>query len=97
MNKEFCIIPLDELHRYEIERYNGYERNEIFSGFNRQRSIKDGLIVFLTPKQHRTGKHSFHLAPKEWIWLKELAQQTWQEYYNKTKEDFIIEYGKSYL
>jgi hypothetical protein len=95
MKKEFCIMPLDE--RYNIERYPGLERNEIFGGSNRQRSIKDGLVVFVTPEQHRTSKNSFHLAPKEWLWLKILAQKTWQEYYHKTKEDFIREYGKSYI
>lgn len=93
--KEFCIMPINS--RYEIERYNGLERNEVFGGPNRLRSIKDGLVVFLTPERHRTDNNSFHNAPLEWIWIKKLAQQTWQDYYNKTKEDFIKEYGKSYI
>jgi len=29
--------------------------------------------------------------------LKRTAQLIWQEYYNKTKEDFIARYGRSYL
>jgi hypothetical protein len=93
--EEFCIMPPD--NRYSNIRYPGLERNEIFGGANRQRSIKDGLVVYLTPEQHRTGKYSFHLAPNEWIWLKKLAEETWCEYYNKTKEDFIKEYGKNYI
>ena len=45
----------------------------------------------------RTGKKSIHLAPKEWIWLKELAEKTWCEYYGKTKEEFRERYGRNYL
>ena len=74
------------------------ERHEVFFGPNRQKSIKDGLVVFLTPEMHRStigvhGKsgHDFDL------YLKKLAQKRWQEYYNKTTEDFIKEYGKNYL
>lgn len=26
-----------------------------------------------------------------------VGQETWQKYYNKTKEDFIARYGKNYL
>lgn len=89
------IMPISDY--YSTTRFNGSERNEIFEGRNRKKSIEDGLVVFLTPEQHRTGKHSFHLAPKEWLWLKKIAQKTWQEYYNKTEEDFIKRYGKNYL
>lgn len=28
---------------------------------------------------------------------KKVAQKAWQEHYNKTKEDFIREYGRNYL
>ena len=93
--EEFCIMPEDS--RYSNIRYPGLERNEVFEGINRQRSIRDGLVVFLTPERHKTDMDSFHLAPKKWIWLKELAEQTWIDYYGKTKEDFIREYGKNYL
>lgn len=94
---EKCIMPKD--YRYSIERYNGLERHEIFEGRtgNRDKSIEDGLVVFITPEQHRTGKHSVHLAPKEWLWLKQKGQIVWQEYYNGTEEDFRKRYGKSYL
>lgn len=83
--------------RYSTERRYGLERNEIFEGRNRQHSIEDGLVVFLTPEQHRISKHSFHLAPKEWLWLKQLGEKTWCEYYNKTTEEFRKRYGRNYL
>lgn len=94
MKEEFCIMPMND--NYSTTRFNGSERNEIFEGRNRQKSIKYGLIVFLTHEQHRTGKHSFHKSPKEWLWLKKLGQETWKNYYNKTREDFIKEFGKAY-
>lgn len=94
---EKCIMPKD--YRYQTERYPGLERHEIFEGRtgNRDKSIEDGLVVFITPEQHRTGKHSVHLAPKEWLWLKQKGQIVWQEHYGKTEEDFRKRYGKSYL
>ena len=94
---EKCIMPKD--NRYSTERYHGLERHEIFEGRtgNRDKSIEDGLVVFITPEQHRTGKHSVHLSPKQWKWLKELGQKVWCEYYKKSKEDFRKRYGRNYL
>lgn len=97
MKEELCIMPPSPY--YQTYRFNGSERHEVFEGRNgnRDKSIEDGLVVFLTPAQHRTGKHSVHLDPKSWIWLKELAEKTWCEYYNKTKEDFRKRYYTNYL
>ena len=94
---EKCIMPKDD--RYSTERYSGLERNEIFEGRtgNREKSIEDGLVVFITPEQHRTGKHSVHLAPKEWLWLKKLGEEVWINHYKKSKEDFRKRYGRNYI
>lgn len=64
---------------------------------NRDKSIEDGLVIFITPYQHRTNNNSIHLNPKQWEWLKAIAQKAWQEYYDKTKEEFIARYGRNYL
>ncbi len=95
--EEFCIMPENEI--YSTKRFIGSERHEIFEGRtgNRDKSIEDGLVVFITSEQHRTGKQSVHLAPKEWLWLKELAEKTWCEYYQKTTDDFRERYGRNYL
>ena len=76
-NNEFCIMTNDNPY-FKNKRFNGSERHEIFEGRtgNRQKSIEDGLVIFTTPELHRTGKHSIHLAPKEWIWLKQLGELT---------------------
>jgi hypothetical protein len=95
--KEFSIMPQNPY--YETERFPGSERHEIFEGRtgNRDKSIEDGLVIFIMPYQHRTGNDSIHLNPKQWEWLKVVAQKTWQEYYNKTEEEFRLRYGKNYL
>ena len=54
-------------------------------------------MIFISPELHRTDNKSIHSAPKEWIWLKELAEKTWCEYYGKTKEEFRERYGRNYL
>lgn len=96
--KEHSIMP-DNPPKWRNVRFNGSERHEVFEGKtgNRKKSIEDGLVIFTTPELHRTGKHSIHLAPKEWIELKTLAQKTWMNYYNKTKEEFVERYHKNYL
>lgn len=94
-DEEFCIMPKSTL--YSIKRTEMYcERHEVyFSKAYRQKSINDGLIVFLTKESHRGtngvhGKNGDKLNRK----LKQLAEKAWTSYYNKTKEEFIREYGK---
>ena len=95
---EKCIM-CDNPPYWRNFRFNGSERHEIFEGRtgNRKKSIEDGLVIFITPEQHRTGKNSIHLSPQEWIWLKEIGERTWIEYYDKTIEEFIKRYGRNYL
>ena len=94
--KDFCIMPKNDSYstvRTEIH----CERHEVyFSKAFRQKSINDGLIVFLTRKDHRGtngvhGKNGDKLNRK----LKRLAQKAWIDYYKKTKEEFIERYGKA--
>ena len=97
--KEFSIMP--ESIYYSTTRFPGSERHEVFEGRtgNRDKSIRDGLVIFITPYEHRISAESVHrdLKNPKWIEVKKIAQKTWMEHYNKTKEDFIREYGKNYL
>lgn len=98
MNKEeFCIMPPSKL--YFIKRYPGLERHEVFEGRtgNRNKSIEDGLVIFLTPERHRTGKHAIHKDYEFWNEVKKIAEKRWCEYYGKTKEDFRKRYGRNYV
>lgn len=86
--------------KYSIKRTRKYnERHEVFfSKAYRNKSIKDGLIVFLTEEDHRgtNGAHGKN-GNKFNRYLKRVAQKAWMSYYKKTKEEFIRRYGKNYL
>ena len=94
--EEFCIMPKSTL--YNTKRTDKYcERHEVyFSKAYRQKSIDDGLIVFLTEENHR-GTNGVHGKNGDKLnrQLKKLAQKAWMKYYKKTKEEFIREYGKA--
>ena len=94
--EDFCIMPKSKL--YSTVRTEIYcERHEVyFSKAYRQKSINDGLIVFLTRESHRGtngvhGKNGNKLNRQ----LKRLAEKAWTSYYNKTKEEFLERYGKA--
>lgn len=93
--EDFCIMPKNKL--YSTVRTEIYcERHEVyFSKAYRQKSINDGLIVFLTRESHR-GTNGVHGKNGDKLnrQLKRLAEKAWISYYNKTKEEFIREYGK---
>ena len=93
--KEFCIMPSDS--RWDTKRYSYNVRHEVFGGPNRQQSIKDGLVIFLTPEMHNMSNLGIHFNQEFMDYAHKIAEQTWIKYYNKTKEDFIKEYGKNYL
>ena len=98
MNKEYSIMP-DNPPYWRNQRFYGSERHEIFEGRtgNRKKSIEDGLVIFLTPEQHRTGKHAIHKDYEYWKKVKIIAEKVWCEHYNKTKDQFRERYGKNYL
>ncbi len=93
---DFCIMPKN--YSYSTVRTEIFcERHEVyFSKAYRQKSINDGLIVFLTRKDHR-GTNGVHGKNGDKLnrMLKRIAQKAWCKYYNKTKEEFIREYGKA--
>ena len=89
---------MPESDLYKTERFAGSERHEVCFGSNRKRSIEDGLVVFLTPEQHRGtygvhGKYGKELNME----LRKIGQRAWMNYYEKTEEDFIERYGRNYL
>ena len=95
--KEFCIMPNNP--HYSTTRNDTYcHRLEVFFGSpNRQKSIKDGLVVFLTPEMHNMSNKGVHSNRIFDLYLKQIGEQAWCDYYGKTIEDFIQEYGRNYL
>lgn len=63
---------------------------------NRSISHEDGCVVYLC-QPHHTGNDGVHHNRKLDLVLKVKCQIKWQEKYNKTKEDFIARFGRSYL
>lgn len=95
--EEFCIMPKSPY--YSTKRLPNTHRHEVFFGkAYRQKSIDDGLIVFLTYEQHE-GTYGVHgkNGDKFNRFLKQIGEKTYREYYKKTKEEFIQRYGKSNL
>ena len=95
---DFCIMPKST--KYSTKRTKKYsERHEVYySKAYRNKSIKDGVIVFLTEQDHRgtNGVHGKN-GDKFNRYLKKVAQRAWMDYYKKTKEEFIERYGKNYI
>ena len=97
MKKEFCIM-YDNPPLWRKERHSGLVRHEIFYGIkNRKKSIEDGLVVFLEPKMHNMSNKGVHFNKEFDNKLKKEGQKVWQVYYDKTEDDFIKKYGRSYL
>ena len=100
-NKEFSImdnnVPLWYNYRFS-EDTNKCHRHEIFFGVrNRQKSIDDGLVVFLEPRRHNMSEEGVHYNKAFRDMMQREGQKRWMEHYNKTVEDFIARYGKNYL
>jgi len=93
--EEFCIMLPSEL--YYIQRFPGSERHEVFGASNRNKSIEDGLVIFLTPKDHRDNKVGIHADKEFRLKVQKIAQEIWMQYYNKTEDEFRKRYGRSYL
>ena len=95
--EEFCIMPQSPFYSTyrSIERCH---RHEVFFGTaNRQKSIRDGLVVFLKPEEHNMSSRGVHFNREFDLHLKRIAEQRWCEYYGKTIDEFIKEYGRNFL
>jgi hypothetical protein len=93
---ELCIMPESEL--YSTKRFEGSHRHEVFYGTsNRQKSIKYGLVVFLTPEMHNMSNEGVHFNKAFDNELKQIGQKAAMEKYDLSIEDFIKLFGKNYL
>lgn len=72
-------------------------RHEVFGASNRNRSKRQGCWCYLCAPHHNLGNHAVHNDREEELKLKRLCERKWIDVYNKTEDDFISEYGRSYL
>lgn len=73
------------------------EKHHCFGGAYRSKSEKDGLTVYLCHFHHNEPPYGVHHNRRNMDWLRKRAQITYMERYGATVEDFIREYGRSYL
>jgi len=93
---EFCIMPPGSF--WENERLPGLVRHEIFFGTGfRQKSIRLGLVAFLTPEMHNMGTYGVHNYHENDLTLKCAGQRAAMDYYGWSTEEFIKNFGKNYL
>lgn len=89
-------MPESEL--YATKRFAGSHRHEVFFGSaNRQKSIKLGLVVFLTPEMHNMSDYGVHFNKDFDNELKQIGQKAAMEKYNWSIDDFRREFGRNYL
>lgn len=71
-------MPESEL--YSTTRFEGSHRHEVFFGTgNRQKSIKLGLVVFLTPEMHNMSNYGVHFNKAFDYELKQIVNvQQWK-------------------
>lgn len=69
-------------------------------GGNSRRKLSDkyGFTVWLCPMHHNMGPESVHLNPKGMAnsWLRRMSQDYYESHIG-TREQFIKEFGRSYL
>ena len=83
---------------YITKSTNNLHKHHIFGGTaNRKLSEEDGMWIWLWADWHNMSDYGVHFNKELDLKLKRIAQKRWQEYYHKTKEDFIKKYGKSYI
>lgn len=92
------IVPGDDEFCYLCKRMSLKNRGTdvhhmLFGTGKRKLADEDGLTVHLC-RLHHAILHDRGDYKEE---LQKEAQQIWQIHYQKSKEDFIARYGKSYI
>lgn len=81
---------------YICKTQRDLQRHHIFGGPNRRRSEDDGLWIFLCV-EHHIGDHGVHRDFDLALKVKQLGERAWIEHNEKTKEEFIRDYGKNFI
>lgn len=96
MAKQLKSVFTDDLdHCYFTGRY-GVERHHIFGGYRRKTSEKYGYILPVVPELHPNGVHAGQASKLLDLRMKQMAQEHYEANIG-TREQFIYEFGKSYL
>lgn len=91
-SKRYSIIQKD-LNKCFYCNNKATDWHELLKGRNRKKCIEWGLCVRICRTCHTRTENDSKFYQEGRI----LAQKVWQEHYKKDKEDFIKEFGRSYL
>ena len=91
-SKRFSILQENKNKCYFCDK-RAVDTHELIKGRNRKKCIKWGLVVYLCRDCHRKTEEDSVFYQE----TRKLAQKMWQKHYNKTKQDFIDEFGRSYI
>lgn len=72
-------------------------KHHIYGGANRSKSERDGCWCYLCAPDHNMSDRGVHFDKEKNLKLRRTCQQLWMTKYGKAEEDFIKEYGRSYL
>ena len=95
MKRLFSVFTEDMDHCM-FTGYTPVERHHIFGAANKTRCEKYGFIAPLRPDLHPNGVFAGKDAKAVDLALKTRAQAYYEKHYG-TREQFIKEFGKSYL
>lgn len=94
--KRLHSVFTDDMDHCMFTGCSPVERHHIFGGSNRKKCEKYGFIAPLRPDLHPNGVFAGKDAKSVDLVLKTKAQAYYEEHYG-SREDFIREFGKSYL
>lgn len=91
-SKRFSILQQNKSKCYFCDK-RAVDTHELIKGRNRQNCIKWGLLVYLCRDCHRRTEEDSEFYQE----TRKLAQEIWQEHYNKNEKDFLKEFRRNYL
>ena len=94
--KKIHSVLVDDLQHCIVTGSPEVAIHHVFNGANRSRSEAYGFIVPLRPDWHNMMPYSVHMDQRFDESLKRKAQTYYEEHIG-TREQFIAEFGKSYL
>ena len=99
MAKRLTSVFTDDMDHCYFTGYAPVERHHIFyskGGEMKPKCEKYGFVIPLRPDLHPNGVHAGKDAKKIDLYLKRMAQEYYEAHYG-SREDFRIEFGKSWL
>lgn len=96
MAKKLWSILTEDMDHCIYTGSNVVERHHVFGGSNKENSEKYGFIAPLRTDLHPNGVHAGQSAKLVDIELKQTCQRYYEEHYG-TRDQFIKEFGKSYV